>query len=43
MDIITNEQFFGGSINFKEVDIPIVDFILASTPGSFDGVLQNSA
>jgi hypothetical protein len=41
-DVFTNEQFFGGSVNFKDVKNPIVDFIIASTPGGFDGALKNN-
>jgi hypothetical protein len=41
-DVYTNEQYFNGSVNFQDVKNPIVDFILASTPGGFDGALQNN-
>jgi hypothetical protein len=41
-DVFTNEQSFGGSINFKDVKCPVVDFILVSTPGGFDGALNNN-
>jgi hypothetical protein len=41
-DVFTNEQFFGGSVNFKDVKNPIVDFIIASTPGGIDGARKNN-
>ena len=41
-DVWTNQQYFGGSINFKNVSNPIADFILVSTPGSFDGAARNN-
>jgi hypothetical protein len=41
-DILTHEQFFGGSVSFKNITHPIVDFILASTPGGFDGAVKNT-
>lgn len=41
-DLWSNQQYFGGSVNYKNVSNPIVDFILASTPGSFDGVTLNN-
>jgi len=36
--------YFGGSPSFKDIQLlsPVADFILASTPGGFDGVLQNN-
>lgn len=41
-DVFTNEQFFGGSLKYKDVQNPIVDFIIASTPNRFEGARQNS-
>jgi hypothetical protein len=41
-DVFTNEQFFGGSVNFKDVKNPIVDFIIASTPEGIPGARKNN-
>jgi hypothetical protein len=41
-DLITNKQLFGGSINFKGVKNPVVDFVVASTPNGFDGAIRNN-
>ncbi|KIW01028.1 uncharacterized protein PV09_07544 [Verruconis gallopava] len=41
-DILTHEIFLGGSVNFPEVQRPIVDFILATTPGEFIGAVNNA-
>jgi hypothetical protein len=40
-DVLTNELFFDGSIHFKDIDHPVTDFVLASTPGGFDGAKRN--
>ncbi|KAE9977934.1 hypothetical protein BLS_001026 [Venturia inaequalis] len=42
MDLATNELYWNGSINFPEAKNSVTNFILASTPGGFDGVLQNN-
>ena len=41
-DVYSDERFFGGSINFPDIKNPVVDFIVASTPGGFDGATKNS-
>jgi hypothetical protein len=41
-DIWTNQLFFNGSISYPEVRHLILDFVLASTPGGFDGATQNN-
>lgn len=41
-DVVTNQLYFDGSVNFKNVSNPIVDFILVSTPDSFDGAKANN-
>jgi hypothetical protein len=41
-DMVSNQIFFGGSPNFKDVQNPVADFILASTPGGFDGAIKNN-
>jgi hypothetical protein len=42
MDVASNELYWNGSLNFKDVNLPVVDFILASTPGGFDGARNNN-
>jgi hypothetical protein len=41
-DVLSNHLWFNGSINFPEVRNPQVNFILASTPGGFDGAVKNN-
>lgn len=41
-DLWTNQQYFGGSVNFKNVSNPITDFILVSTPDGFEGAQRNN-
>ena len=41
-DLFTNQQYFNGSVNFKNVSNPVVDFILVSTPGGFEGARTNA-
>lgn len=42
MDMMSNEVYFGGSPNFKDIKNPVTDFVLASTPGGFQGALNNN-
>lgn len=42
MDFFTNEIFFGGSLSFPDVQLPVADFILASVPGGFEGARNNN-
>jgi hypothetical protein len=42
MDLATNVQYWNGSYGFKDVSLPIMDFIVAATPDGFDGVLKNN-
>jgi hypothetical protein len=43
MDVWTNEQYWNGSYSFQPANgLSVADFILASTPGSFDGAAQNN-
>ncbi|KAE9978789.1 hypothetical protein EG328_001245 [Venturia inaequalis] len=42
MDLATNEQYWNGSYSLPNVTLPIVDFIVAATPGGFDGALKNN-
>jgi hypothetical protein len=41
-DLVSNRLAFGGSPNFKNIQAPVTDFILASTPGGFDGAIKNN-
>jgi hypothetical protein len=41
-DLVSNRIAFGGSPNFKDIQNPVTDFILVSTPGGFDGARRNS-
>jgi hypothetical protein len=41
-DLISNRIAMGGSPNFIDVQNPVTNFILVSTPGGFDGALKNT-
>lgn len=41
-DVLTQRMYNNGSINFPDVKHPIVDFILVSTPGGFEGATSNT-
>lgn len=41
-DLASNILYWNGSVSFKDVRLPIVDFFVASTPGGFPGALNNN-
>jgi hypothetical protein len=41
VDVFTREPYYGGSLRFKEVMHPILDFLVVATPGGVQGVYQN--
>lgn len=41
MDLATDEQYWNGSYTFKDVKLPIADFIVVATPDGFTGAAKN--